>query len=87
MDLEAIHAVAPGAKKVLVNALPTVEGDWVYPKIAAMMEDAHRRYPRRLEPVHRLGMRQAAHRSRPRADPVGTGGRSPQRNHGARCEW
>lgn len=45
MDLEAIHAVAPGAKKVLVNALPTVEGDWVYPKIAAMMEDAHRRYP------------------------------------------
>ena len=45
MDLEAIHAVAPGAKTVLVNALPTVEGGGAYPKIAAMMLDVHRRYP------------------------------------------
>lgn len=45
MDLEAIHAVAPEAKKVLVNARPTVEGGATYPKIAAMMEDTHRRYP------------------------------------------
>jgi len=45
MDLQAIHAIAPGAKKVLVNARPTVEGDGAYEKIAAMMEDADRRYP------------------------------------------
>jgi len=45
MDLEAIHAVAPDAKTVLVNARPTVEGDGSYEKIATMMEDADRRYP------------------------------------------
>ena len=27
MDLEVIHAIAPAAKTVLVNARPTVEGD------------------------------------------------------------
>ena len=45
MDLEAVHAIAPDAKKVLVNARPTVEGDGAYQKIAEMMEDADRRYP------------------------------------------
>ena len=45
MDLEAIHAIAPDAKEVLVNARPTVEGDGSYEKIAAMMEDTERRYP------------------------------------------
>jgi kumamolisin len=45
MDLEAIHAVAPDAKKVLVNARPTVEGEGSYEKIAAMMEEADRVYP------------------------------------------
>ena len=45
MDLEAIHAIAPDARKVLVNARPTVEGDGGFEKIAAMMEDADRRYP------------------------------------------
>ena len=45
MDLEAIHALAPDAKKVLVNARSTVEGDGSYEKIATMMEDAERRYP------------------------------------------
>ncbi|MGI9164633.1 MAG: S53 family peptidase [Mycobacterium sp.] len=45
MDLQAIHAIAPEAKKVLVNARPTVEGDGSYAKIAAMMEDTDRRYP------------------------------------------
>jgi kumamolisin len=45
MDLEAIHAVAPDARKVLVNARPTVEGDGAYQKIAAMLEDVDRRYP------------------------------------------
>ena len=45
MDLQAIHAIAPDAKKVLVNARPTVEGDGSYTKIAAMFTDADRRYP------------------------------------------
>lgn len=45
MDLEAIHAVAPDAKKVLVNARGTVSGDATYQKIGALMEEADRRYP------------------------------------------
>jgi kumamolisin len=45
MDLEVIHAIAPDAKKVLVNARPTVEGAGAYQKIAQMMEDTDRRYP------------------------------------------
>lgn len=45
MDLEVIHAIAPNAKKVLVNARPTVEGPGAYQKIAEMMEDTDRRYP------------------------------------------
>ena len=45
MDLQAIHAVAPEARKVLVNANPTVEGAGAYEKIAAMMEDVDARYP------------------------------------------
>ena len=45
MDLEAIHAIAPDARKVLVNARPTVEGEGAFEKIGAMMEDADRRYP------------------------------------------
>ena len=45
MDLEAVHAVAPDARTVLVNAGPTIEGQGVYPKIAAMMEDTERRFP------------------------------------------
>lgn len=45
MDLEAIHAIAPDARTVLVNARPTVEGEGGFEKIATMMEDADRRYP------------------------------------------
>lgn len=45
MDLEAIHAIAPDAKTVLVNARVTVEGDASYEKIATMFDDAGRRYP------------------------------------------
>ena len=44
MDLEAIHAIAPGARKVLVNARPTVAAG-AYEKIAALMNDVDRRYP------------------------------------------
>lgn len=45
MDLQVIHAIAPEAKKVLVNALSTVDGGGTYPKIAAMMDDLARRHP------------------------------------------
>ena len=45
MDLQAIHAVAPDAKKVLVNARPTVTEDAPYVRIAKMMEDTAQRYP------------------------------------------
>ncbi len=45
MDLEAIHAMAPDARTVLVNARPTVEGDGSYATIGAMMEDTDIRYP------------------------------------------
>ena len=45
MDLEAIHAVAPDARTVLVNARPTVEGDGSYEKIADLMDEAARKYP------------------------------------------
>jgi kumamolisin len=45
MDLQAIHAIAPDAKKVLFNARPTVEGDGGYEKVGKMMEEASQRYP------------------------------------------
>jgi kumamolisin len=45
MDLETIHAVAPGARKVLVNARPTTEDGGPYQRIARMLQDTDRRYP------------------------------------------
>lgn len=45
MDLEVAHAIAPDAQLVVVNARPTVEGDGAYEKIAAMFDDADRRFP------------------------------------------
>lgn len=45
MDLQVAHAVAPDARKVLVNARPTVEGGGTYVKIAELMQDVDRRYP------------------------------------------
>ncbi len=45
MDLQMAHAIAPDARKVLVNARPTVSGDGTYEKIAQMMESADRQFP------------------------------------------
>jgi kumamolisin len=45
MDLEVAHAVAPDARKVVINARPTVEGDGPYEKIAQMLESADRDFP------------------------------------------
>jgi kumamolisin len=45
MDLEVAHAVAPDARKVVVNARRTVEGDGVFEKIAEMLESADQQFP------------------------------------------
>lgn len=45
MDLEVAHAIAPDARKVVVNARPTVEGEGGYEKIGKLMEDTDRAYP------------------------------------------
>lgn len=45
MDLQVAHAIAPDARKVVVNARPTVQGDGAYEKIGQMLEDADRQFP------------------------------------------
>ncbi len=40
MDLEVAHAIAPDARKVVINARPTVEGDGAFEKIGQMFESA-----------------------------------------------
>ncbi|TPG34432.1 S53 family peptidase [Mycolicibacterium hodleri] len=45
MDLEVAHAIAPDARKVVVNARPTVEGDGAFQKIGRMLEDTDRQFP------------------------------------------
>ncbi|MBB3603099.1 kumamolisin [Mycolicibacterium sp. BK556] len=45
MDLQVAHALAPDARKVLVNARPTVEGGGTYVKIADMMQEVAKRFP------------------------------------------
>ena len=45
MDLEVIHAIAPDAQLVVVNARPTVTGDGVYVKIGELFEKTDRDFP------------------------------------------
>mgnify|MGYP001572027977 CR=1 FL=1 len=45
MDLEMVHAIAPDARKVYVNARPTVSGDGAYEKIAQMLASADQQFP------------------------------------------
>ena len=45
MDLQVVHAVAPDAKLVLVNARPTVEGGGGFEKLARLMESVDREHP------------------------------------------
>jgi kumamolisin len=45
MDLQVIHAVAPGATLVMVNARPTVEGGGTYAKLGRLMESIDRQFP------------------------------------------
>jgi kumamolisin len=45
MDLQVAHAVAPDARKVLVNARTTVAGGSTYVKIAELMQSVDRQFP------------------------------------------
>ena len=45
MDMQVVHAIAPEARVVLVNARPTVEGGGGFEKIARMFNDAAEKYP------------------------------------------
>ena len=45
MDLQVAHAIAPDARKVVVNARPTVEGGGAYVKIGQLLEDTNRQFP------------------------------------------
>ena len=45
MDLEVAHAIAPDAQLVVINAVPTLQGDGNYEKIARMFEEADARFP------------------------------------------
>lgn len=45
MDLEVAHAIAPDARMVVINALPTVAAGGTFEKIGQMFDDAAKRYP------------------------------------------
>ena len=45
MDLQMIHAIAPDAKLVLVNARSTVEGGATYETLGKLMESVDRQFP------------------------------------------
>ena len=44
MDLEVAHAIAPDARKVVVNAMPTVEGAGAYEKIGRLFESVDQQF-------------------------------------------
>ena len=46
MDLQVVHAIAPDARLVVVNAMPTVEGGGgTFEKVGRMFDDAAAKYP------------------------------------------
>lgn len=45
MDLQVAHAIAPDARKVVVNARPTFENGGGYREIGRMLEDTDRQFP------------------------------------------
>ena len=45
MDMQVVHAVAPDAKVVLVNARPTAEGDGSFERLGRLMDSVDRQYP------------------------------------------
>ena len=82
MDLEVAHAIAPDARLVVVNALPTVTGDGAYEKIGQHVRVGGSPVSwRGVEPVDRMGVRSSAQRGRPRSRTVCPGQR-PHTWHG-----
>jgi kumamolisin len=45
MDLQMIHAIAPDAKLVMVNARPTVEAGATFERLGTLMESVDRKFP------------------------------------------
>ena len=45
MDLEVAHGIAPDARKVIVNARPTVEGSGAFEKIGQLLEATDQQFP------------------------------------------
>ncbi|TMS55492.1 peptidase S53 [Mycobacterium sp. DBP42] len=45
MDLQLVHAIAPDAQKVVVNARPTVEGDGGFERIGQLLATTDRQFP------------------------------------------
>lgn len=45
MDLQVAHAIAPDARKVVINARPTVQGDGAYEKIGQLLQSADSQFP------------------------------------------
>lgn len=45
MDLQVIHALAPDAKLVMVNARPTVESGGTFEKLGRLMQSVDRQFP------------------------------------------
>lgn len=45
MDLQMVHAIAPDARLVMVNARSTVEGGATYEKLGRLMESVDRQFP------------------------------------------
>jgi len=45
MDIQLVHAIAPAAKIVVVNARSTVEGDGPYEKLGRLFEAVDRQFP------------------------------------------
>jgi kumamolisin len=45
MDVQVAHAIAPDARIVVVNAVPTIQGDDTYEKIGQLFETVDRQFP------------------------------------------
>ena len=56
MDLQVVHAIAPDARLVLVNARPTVAGGGTFEKIGQMFDDAAEVPGVGVDPVDRMGV-------------------------------
>ena len=87
MDLEVAHAIAPDARLVVVNTLPTVTGDGAYEKIGQLFESVDRQFPGAVWSLSIGWGCEALQRGRPRSRPV-CPGQCPHTWHGRlRRQW